>query len=310
MLLEEKGGNALPVAGGTDLMLHLKDGVKVPECLVDLRGIPALYQIDYSPEQGLKIGSLVSLRHLAESAPVKEHYPALAQAALQVASPQIQAMGTVGGNICQDCCCIYYNRSAESKHGLERCFKAGGDVCHTVRGSKKCWATFCGDLAPVLLTLEAKVIIADGTGERTMPLIDLFSGDGKQPIALGTGQILGQIVVPPPSPQDGSCYLKLRMRQTIDYPALGVAVHVTLDGGAPRATAGLTGVEQRPLFIEQTGRGGERFTDEDTEMLADQAYAKAHPLNNIREYTPKYRKEMVKVYIRSAMKQALQMAEQ
>ncbi|KJS48189.1 xanthine dehydrogenase family protein subunit M [Desulfosporosinus sp. BICA1-9] len=308
VLLEEMDGKALAIAGGTDLMLPMKERLKVPECLVDLRAIPDLTAISYGVQGELQIGALVTLRHLASEPTVKRNYPALARAALKVATAQIQAMGTVGGNLCQDCLCLYYNQSVGSKHGLERCHKAGGDVCHTVKGSKECWATYCSDLAPILLVLGAQVKVVDSIGEKIIPLKDLYTGNGKQPQTLRPGQLVTQIIVPLQGPKSQNIYLKLRVRKTIDYPALGVAVSATQAGAGQKVSVGLTGVDKRPLLIEEISREG-LFGDEEIEFLVQKAYTIARPLNNLRDFTPKYRKDMVKVYVQSALEQALQLAE-
>ncbi|GAB6173999.1 xanthine dehydrogenase family protein subunit M [Paradesulfitobacterium aromaticivorans] len=309
-ILEEMGGKAVAIAGGTDLMQPLKESLKRPEYLVDLRGIPGLDGIRYDTKEGLTLGAMVSLRHLAASKVVKQTYPVLAQAALEVATAQIQAMGTVGGNLCQDSLCLYYNRSALSKKGLELCLKAGGDVCHTVKGSTKCWATFCSDLAPVLLALGAKIKIEDSQGQRIMPLSDLYSGHGRRPLTLKPGQLLTHIMIPPVFISDGAAYLKLRVRKSIDYPALGVAVSVRAAGAGQKIGVALTGVEKKPLLIEKDMAQGHKIGEEEINELAEQAYAEAHPLNNLRDFTPKYRKEMVRIYVRSAMQQALHLAGQ
>lgn len=309
-ILEEMGGKAVAIAGGTDLMQPLKERLKLPEYLVDLRTIPGLDGISYDTEQGLALGSMVSLRHLAGAGIVKQNYPVLVQAALAVATAQIQAMGTVGGNICQDSLCLYYNRSAASNKGLELCKKAGGDVCHTVKGSKKCWATFCSDLAPVFLALGARIKIADREGERTMPLSDLYSGHGRRPLTLKPGQLLTQIIVSPQQKANGAAYLKLRVRKSIDYPALGVAVSVRPTEAGQKVALALTGVDKKPLLIEEFIPEGQKIGDEEIDSLAEQAFDQAHPLNNLRDFTPKYRKEMVRIYVRSAMQQALRLAGQ
>lgn len=308
-LLEEMDGKALAIAGGTDLMLPMKERLKVPDCLVDLRAIPGLTAISAGVQGDLQIGALVTLRHLALEPSIRRNYPALARAALEVATTQIQAMGTVGGNICQDSLCLYYNQSVGNKHGLERCYKAGGDGCHTVKGSKECWATYCSDLAPVLMALGAQVKVVDSNGERIIPLNDLYTGNGKYPQVLRPGQLVTQIIVPWQGPKSGQIYLKLRVRKTIDYPALGVAVSVTQTATGQKVSVGLTGVDKRPLLIEEVSREGRIFGDEDIELLVQKAYTLSRPLNNLRDFTPKYRKDMVKVYVQSALEQALQLAE-
>lgn len=309
-ILEEMGRKAAAIAGGTDLLQPLKERLKRPEYLVDLRGIPGLDGISYDTKEGLTLGAMVSLRHLAASKVVKQTYPVLAQAALEVATAQIQAMGTVGGNLCQDSLCLYYNRSASSKKGLELCLKAGGDVCHTVKGSTKCWATFCSDLAPVLLALGAQIKIVDKGGERISPLTELYSGHGRRPLTLKPGQLLTHIIVPPVSGSDGAAYLKLRLRKSIDYPALGVAAGVRSADIGLKVAVALTGVEKKPLLIERVVAKGHQLGEEEIKELTEQAYALAHPLNNLREFTPKYRKEMVRIYVRSALQQALRLGGQ
>ncbi len=315
-LLKEKGNKAQAIAGGTDLMMALKNRLKVPEMLVDLRGLPLLNRISYSEKEGLKVGALVSLRQLAASPVVKEKYPILSRAALDVGTPQLQAMGTIGGNLCQDSLCLYYNRSPMLRQMLEPCHKLGGDVCHAVSRSKTCWATYCGDIAPVLLVSEAKIIIVDSKGEKIIPLNKFYSGDGKKPNLLKPGQIVTEIQVPPPSPSSGGAYLKFRLRKSIDYPLLGVAVNLTMEssGGSSgqickHTKLALTAVERGPILIEEADElKGKKLTDAVVEKLAGAAYKHAHPLNNICELTPQYRKDLVKDYVKLAAQEALQRA--
>ncbi len=306
-ILRERGEKAYAMAGGTDLIPALKKRLKVPEVIVDLTTIPHLDRITYSGTAGLILGALVSLRQLAAHPLVREEYPALAQAAGEVGTAQLQAMGTVGGNLCQNSLCFYYSGSL-----MEACFKRGGEVCHAVPRSKGCWASYCGDLAPALLVLGAKVKIVDLSGEKVIPLRTLYSGDGKKPNKLKPGQILTEIQVPPPAPYSGSAYLKLRMRKAIDYPLLGVATCLTMamEGKVCKEVVlGLTAVERAPLLIVESGKiKGKPLTHDVVEALAQSAYQQAHPLNNLCELTPQYRKEMVKVYVASALPQALQHA--
>jgi 4-hydroxybenzoyl-CoA reductase subunit beta len=311
-LLEEQGGRAQAIAGGTNLIMALKNRLKVPKMVVDLCRIPNLSQIRYSEKDGLKVGALVSLRHLAANAVVREEYPILARAALDVGSAQIQAMGTIGGNLCQDTCCLYYNRPPMWRQGLEPCHKLGGDVCHAVKGSKTCWATYCGDLAPVLLVLGVRLKIADPKGEKIIPLSELYSGDGKTPHTLRPGQVVKEVQVPGPSADSGGAYLKLRVRKTIDYPLLGVAVTLALEGKnrvLRNVKVALTGVEKAPLLIEAADAlNGEKITDEVIEGLAEAAYKQAHPINNTYGLTPKYRRDMVRTYVKSAVNRSLESA--
>jgi 4-hydroxybenzoyl-CoA reductase subunit beta len=310
--LAEQDGKALVFAGGTDLLTALKNRLKSPTMLVDLSSIPALNQIRYSESGGLKVGSMVTLRHLAKDPMVKEKFPILAQAALTVGDAQLQAMGTVGGNICQDSCCLYFNRAPMWRQNFETCYKLGGNVCIAVKGSKSCWATYCSDLAPALLALQARVKISDSDGEKVIPLTELYSGDGKKPHTLAPDQLVTEIEVPPLRPASGGVYLKMRVRKTIDYPLLGVAVYVTPSDGDEKfeqVTAALTGVEKSPIYIDgtealKTNDSPQKIVD----SIAESAYQRAHPINNTYGYTPKYRREMVRIYIKSAFQQSVELA--
>ncbi len=309
-LLRERDGQAQVIAGGTDLMQSLKNRLKTPKVLVDLKGIPSLDRIRYSNTRGLEIGAFVTLRHLGNEPAVKRYYPLLVRALLTVGTPQLQAMGTVGGNLCQDNLCLYYNRSPMMRLPLESCLKLGGNVCHAVANSRDCWAVYSGDLAPVLLVLNAKVTIADDSGKRDIALTDLYTGDGKRPHRLFPGQILTRILVPPPTPNSGGAWLKMRLRKAIDYPLLGVACSVRLEGGAcAEMRLALTGIDRAPLLIQETSElRGKPIDDASIAALAEVAFKQARPLNNVSEVSPRYRREMVKVYVRHAVQDAVQQA--
>jgi 4-hydroxybenzoyl-CoA reductase subunit beta len=193
---------------------------------------------------------------------------------------------------------------------LEPCLKLDGNLCNAVSGSEECWAVYSGDLAPVLMALEATITIADSLGKYTLPLNEFFSGDGKRPNRLMAGQILTEISVPSPLPGSGGAYLKMRQRQTVDYALLGVAVHLTLqDGICHSLRLALTAVDRAPLLIGETEEiNGKSLTGEDIERLAVVASRRARPLNNVIELSPRYRRAMVKVYVKSAMALALDQA--
>jgi 4-hydroxybenzoyl-CoA reductase subunit beta len=308
-LLKEQGKAGMILAGGTDLLQALKNRLKAPRVLVDLQGLH-LDRIRYSPRTGLKIGALVSLRQLVDDPIVQEKYPMLSAAARQVGTAQLQAMGTVGGNLCQDNLCMYYNRSPMMRLTIAPCLKLGGKVCHAVSGSKDCWAVYSGDLAPALIALRARVVVATVAGKKSMALTDLFTGDGKKPNRLKSGQIVTEIHIPPPAPRAGGAYLKLRMRKTIDYPLLGVAVALGVEGQVCRdATLALTGVDKRPLWIAEAERlRGRAISDEAIGPVALAAHQQAHPLGNVSEMSAKYRRDMIDVYVRLAFQQAWQAA--
>ncbi|MDF1591190.1 MAG: FAD binding domain-containing protein [Desulfobacterales bacterium] len=311
-LLREHGPTAIPVAGGTDLMMALKHWLKIPEIVVDLCGIPGLNGITERKDGGLNIGALATLCQLAGHDLVRKKYPVLAKAARDVGSRQLQAMGTIGGNLCQDTCCLYYNRPPMLRQGLGPCLKLDGDACHAVRGSKDCWATYCGDLAPVLMVLNAVVKISDASGDAVIPVHRLFSGDGKQPCTLQPGQVVTEIQVPAPAAHSAAVYLKMRIRKAIDYPLLGVALHLALQPDKKTVAdiaLVLTAVEKAPIMIAAAEElKGKTVTDDLIDGLAEAAFKKSHPINNTYGYTPGYRKNMARTYVKEAVRRSIDLA--
>jgi 4-hydroxybenzoyl-CoA reductase subunit beta len=308
-VLAEKNGNAQIIAGGTELLSAMKNRLTLPKVLVSLERIPDMAVIRYSADSGLILGPLVSLRRLTTHLQIQQKYSLVAAAAQAVGSIQIQAMGTVGGNLCQDCCCIYYNRPPMLRKGWDPCYKLGGEVCHAVKRSPDCWAAYSGDLAPSLLALQAEVTLAGSTTEKTIPLQHMYSGDSARPLILAPGQMLKKIHLPDWGTQAGGAYLKLSIRKAIDYPLLGVAAAVALeeDGETCRyAGVALTGIGAAPVSITESGLlQGQSISDAIIDQVAEVAYGKARPVANAIGYSPRYRREMVRVYVKLAIKKAL-----
>jgi len=309
-LLKEHGDKAIAVAGGSDLLVNLKNRLKNVEFLIDLKAIPKMNQVTFSKSDGLTIGAMATLRDLIENQAVRENYPMLVQAAEAVGTPQLQFMGTVAGNLCLDNRCYYFNQSPLWHAGRDACWKLGGKTCYVVKGSKTCWATYCGDTAPVLMALGAKIKIADPVRAKVMPLQELYSGDGKKPNILKPGQFITEITVPPPAPKSGGAYMKLRRRQAIDFPLLGVAVNIQLNGKGNTCSAAsiaLTAAERRPILIEEASKlKGKTLNDAAIAEVLEAATSQAHPVDNLLGLPPSYRKQMVKVYLKRTIAQALE----
>jgi 4-hydroxybenzoyl-CoA reductase subunit beta len=227
--LAAQNGNAQIIAGGTELLQAMKNHLKFPRVLVSLERVTGLADIRYSPDSGLTMGSLVTLQSLMAHENVKERYSLIAAAAQTIGGTQLQAMGTVGGNLCQDCCCIYYSRPPDLRKRQGPCYKLGGDVCHAVKRSPDCHAVYSGDLAPVLIALKAEITLAEPAGKKTIPIQEMYSGNGEHPLNLSPGQVVQKIHVPAWGDRAGGAYFKLRRRKAIDYPLLGVAAAVTLE---------------------------------------------------------------------------------
>ncbi len=307
-------GDVLPVAGGTDLVPSLKHHVKVPKAVVNLKAIRDLDHINYSDKEGLKIGALATLRDLQNNATIKSKYPALVQAAAAVGTVQLQNMGTVAGNLCLDTRCYYYNQSNFWRSARPACYKAGGEVCHVVKRSDHCWACYSGDTAPAFMVLGAQVKVAGSKGERVIPLAQLYSGDGKKPVALAADELVTEIQVPALAANSGSGYTKLRIRKAIDFPLLGAAVWLQLDGkdGVVKdLRVALTAADSAPIEIGDVAKTiqGKKYSEENLAEAMEASYKKAKPVDNVIGGSPPYRKKMARVFVKRAANLALQQAQ-
>src|SRR5579871_468659 len=187
---------AMLMAGGTDVLPNMKHRIFTPQVVVGLRAVSALRGIVYNEEQGLRIGAGVTLTEIAGSPVVRAHYPALAQAAEVVSTPQLRQMGTIGGNLCLDTRCNYYNQSEFWRKARDYCLKKGSDVCRVAPNGAGCYAVSSCDTAPALIALGATVRIASRKGERELSVADLYSDDGIRPVHLHDGEVLTDVLLP------------------------------------------------------------------------------------------------------------------
>jgi 4-hydroxybenzoyl-CoA reductase subunit beta len=238
------------IAGGTDLLVNIRHGIKRPALLIDLSGVAELSGIDQS-EGGVRIGAGVTIGALEGSRMIRTLYPAVAQAAAAIAGPAHRTLGTVGGNLCLDTRCVYYNQSEWWRLSNGFCLKHRGEVCHVAPQGRRCHAAFTGDLAPALLVLAAEVEIAGPQGRRQIPLGELYVEDGRAHLRLGADEIIVAVHLPAAPPR--SAYAKVRTRGAIDYPLAGVAVALTTDAGVVKELRiGVTGTNSRPFLVADT----------------------------------------------------------
>ena len=248
------------VAGGTDLLVNMRRGISSPDLLVDLSGIDELAEIA-TDARGVTIGAGVTLAALAGNTVVAGQYRALAQAAAAIAGPGHRVMGTVGGNLCLDTRCIYYNQSEWWRHANAYCLKNRGDVCHVAPQGQRCHAAFSGDLAPALLVYGAEIGIAGPQGLRRIPLSDLYVEDGKAHLTLAAGELIVAVHLPAAPPP--SAYEKIRVRGAIDFPLAGVAAALTLSAAnVGTLRIALTGTNSRPFLLAGTETFAGRPVDE------------------------------------------------
>lgn len=238
------------IAGGTDLLANMRHGLSNSELLVDLSGIDELAAIEAS-DRGLRLGAGVTIAALTCNPLVGATYRAVVQAAETVAGPGHRALGTVGGNLCLDTRCIFYNQSEWWRRSNSFCLKRQGDTCHVAPQGQRCHAAFTGDLAPALLALGAEVEIAGMQGRRHVPLDDIYVEDGRAHLTLADDELIVSVHLPPAPPP--SAYSKARVRGAIDYPLAGVAVALEARSGLVELLRiALTGTNSRPFVLTGT----------------------------------------------------------
>jgi 4-hydroxybenzoyl-CoA reductase subunit beta len=306
-LLAEHAGDVMPVAGGTDLLPNMKHRLFEPGHLVALKGVAELRGIRRE-EGALRIGAAETLTAVARHPEVRKRFAALAEAAGHVAGPQIRNMGTLGGNLCLDTRCTYYNQTAFWRQALGYCLKKDGTVCHVTKVGRKCVAAHSADTPPVLMVLDAVAVLAGPNGRREVPVRDFFVADGITNTRREPGEIVTEVRVPLGSAAKRCGYAKLRQRKSIDVPLLTVAVAAEREeDGTLRSLEGIvTGLGARPRVL--TGweelAVGSTPDDDLVEELARRAHRQCHPLENV-IVDPDWRRAMVPVYVRRALAAAL-----
>jgi 4-hydroxybenzoyl-CoA reductase subunit beta len=300
--LAEHPGEAQIIAGGTDLIPSMRQRLFTPHYLLDIRGISELRGIRETAE-GVEIGALTSLTAVEHSEIVRRDYCVLAEAAGTVASPVLRNMGTIGGNICLDTRCLWYNQSLTWRKSCGFCIKKDGDLCHVAPGGKECWAVFSADTPPALLCLEAEIEIAGPKGTRRIPLNDFYTNRGEARMCLASDEIVTRVFLPRATRGYRGSYRKLRVRGSIDYPLAGIAVAFKGGNGhVANPRIAITAVNPAPLLVGGVKErvDGETITAEIAEAAGDLAARTARPLTTS-ALTPEYRREMVRVLTKRAL---------
>jgi 4-hydroxybenzoyl-CoA reductase subunit beta len=304
------------IAGGTDLVPNLKRRQVAPNLLVGVRHLRELRRVRNG--KGLELGSAVRLAEIAADRKVLRHYPALARAAGQVATPQIRNLGTLGGNLCLDTRCTYYDQSAEWRQAIDWCMKApgatgghactaptGDAICWVATSSPRCWAVSSTDTAPALIALGARVTLVSVDGEREIPLEELYADDGMAYLTRRPDEILTSVRLPAAEPAWRSTYWKLRRRGSFDFPVLGVAAAVRIGAGGVVADARvvLGAVASRPVLVpEASSLVGGALADDAIENVAAAAADHATPLDNT-DLAYAWRKKMVGPTVAAALRE-------
>ena len=301
--LAKHAGNVRVLAGGTDLIPSMRQKLFEPGCVLDLRGLSELRGIRPQTSGVVEIGALTTLSSIEKSTYLRQHYPVLTEAAATVASPVLRNMGTVGGNICLDTRCLWYNQSLTWRKGCGFCIKKDGNLCHVAPGGTKCWAAFSGDTPPALLCLNAEIEIAGPDGRRSISLRDFYTGDGENYRKLLPTELVTRVFLPAESADYRGIYRKLRVRGSIDYPLAGVAVAMKRSNGhVADARIAITAVNPAPLLLQHAGEMliGRAVDEALADAVGDLAARTAKPLTTS-ALTPEYRREMIRVFTKRAV---------
>jgi 4-hydroxybenzoyl-CoA reductase subunit beta len=304
-LLGELGPEAKAIAGGTDLVVNLRQRLFTPPHLVALRGVRELAAIESGPA-GLRVGATARIADVAAHAEIRARYRGLAEAAASVASPTLRNMGTVGGNLCLETRCSWYNQSYFWRRACGFCLKKDGDFCHVAPGSSLCWAAYSGDLAPALLVLGAELEIEGARGSRRLPLRDFFFEDGKRSFDLAPGELILAVRVPAPPAGARGSYRKYRARGSIDFPLAAVAAASRVEDGVLRdAAVALTAVGPCPFLVAGVAPvlDGRPLRDEAAlEATAALVRRAANPLRTATAAAPAYRRHRLGHLVREAIR--------
>jgi len=304
-LLSEHGTDAMPIAGGTDLVPNMKHGLFAPAHLVSLRSVEALRGFR-EEEDGLRIGAAETLDTIDRHPVVRDRLPALARACGLVSGPQLRRVGTIGGNVCLDTRCTYYNQTLFWRKALGYCLKKDGDVCHVVPAGTRCVAAHSADTPPVLIVLGASLEIIGSGGTRRLPIANLFTSDGIWNRRMERDEILVSVFVPWPPAGAKVSFQKLRSRGAIDFPLVNLAVLVELDGGGRvtrlEAVASAMGSYPRRIGKIQEAAEGNRLTDSVIDAVAYEAFRQSRPLDNI-PIDAEWRRAMIPVLVRRALEE-------
>ena len=300
-LLSKHAANAQIVAGGTDLIPSMRQHLFAPRFLFDIRGIGELRGIR-AKDDGIEIGALTTLTAIERSSDIAHSYPVLHEAAKTVASPVLRNMGTIGGNICLDTRCLWYNQSLQWRKSCGYCIKKDGDLCHVAPGGSKCWAAFSGDTPPALLCLEAEIEIGGPRGIRRIPLSDFYTNIGDARMRLEKNELLTRVLLPARTAGWRGVYRKLRIRGSIDYPLAGIAVAMKGNGQVIEGKVAVTAVNPAPLLVKGASEAlaGRELDEELAAHIGELAARTAKPLTTS-ALTPEYRREMIRVFTKRAV---------
>ena len=297
-LLTEHGKDAMPVAGGTDLLPNMKHELFTPKVLVSLSGIESLKTVREEATEWW-LGAGCTLHDLAQHHDLQTTFPALTHALGAIAGPHHRRMATLGGNICLDTRCLYYNQTFFWRQALGFCLKKDGDTCH-VAGGRKCVAAASNDSAPPLIVYQAEVEALGPNGSRRIPMAQFYVPDGIKNTCLEPGELVLGVRLPKPNRTTRASFHKMRRRDAIDFPLLNMAVLVDCDANnvVQQLRIAVSALAARPNIVRGLDKLlGETWSDELVAKIVKRAQKGSVPLTNLAT-DPRWRRAMVPVFVR------------
>ncbi len=302
-LMEKHGQDAMLMAGGTDLLVNIKQRLATPALVVGIRELPELQ--GYSLDRGwLTLGASTRLCDIEHDPRIRMMYPALSDAAGLISAPQVRTVATLGGNICLDTRCNYYNQSQEWRRAIGFCMKKDSPICRVAPGGDRCWAVASADTVPVLISLRAETTVVGPSGIRRVPVESLYQDDGLVPLTLRFGEIVSSVHIPPPDTWTTE-YAKFRLRQSFDFPLVGIAASVRRDpdGNIADARVVMTAVASYPERASgaESVLRGKPLSEESITTAGHAVFRQAKPMDNTAG-SIFHRKRMARVLVERSLR--------
>jgi len=299
----EHGKTAMYVAGGTDLYPNMKRRHQTPTQVISLQDVPGLHGVDVLADGRVAIGAMAKLSALEHHALLRARFPAFAHAVREISTPLLRNMGTIGGNLLLDTRCTYYDQTHEWRESIDFCMKKDGAICWVAPGSPRCWAVQSSDTVPLVCAMEAEVELVGTTGTRTIKAGDLYRDDGIQYLTKKPEELLTRLILPAPKGWKAS-YLKLRRRDTYDFPVLGVGACVWTDaqGVVTKANIRLGGAGSFAIPATDSEKllVGQKLTDEVIAAAGAAALKPARTMDNT-DLDVYWRRKVAPVYVARAL---------
>ena len=310
----DAGPDGMYVAGGTDLYPNMKRRHQEPKVVISLMAVLKADGRIAGSADGMVLGAGILLSDLSAHPTIRQSAPAIGVAAALVSTPLLRNMGTLGGNLCLDTRCNYYNQSYEWRKAIDFCMKKDGAICWVAPSSPRCWAVSSSDVAPVMVAIGAEYVLVGPAGERVVPAGRFYHNDGINYLTKQPDEILTAVRLPTPNGWD-AVYHKLRRRGSFDFPVLGVAAWVKWEGQRGKGEGGravdarivLGGVASYPQEVVEAGAAlrGTSLSDEAIAAAAQAAFQPSKPMDNT-DFDLSWRKQMTRVWVTRALEELRQ----